>query len=151
MKTFSVDSPRLIEFAKYTAISSSALALDYAVYWLIATSGRVGVGMAAAIGYFSGLALAYPMMRSRLFKDGWLASRKGVELALFILSGLIGIALTYLIAEAYVRLVQHNLHAAKIAAIIVSFVTVYAFRRYVVFRPAHPVAGKCAVFPPVDG
>ena len=133
-------APSLAIFLRYTAISALALVLDYGVYWMLASSGRLGVGPAAALGYSCGLVLAYVLMSARLFRGGWLAGRKPAEAALFAVSGLIGVMLSFAITEAYVRLIADNLHAAKIAATLVSFVVVYAFRRYVVFRPAAEAA-----------
>ena len=126
----------LVTFLRYTAISAVALVLDYGVYWALASTGRLGVGLAAAVGYSCGLVLAYVLMSARLFRGGWLAGRRPAEAALFAVSGLIGVMLSYGVTEAYVGLVANNLHAAKIAATLVSFIVVYAFRKYVVFRPA---------------
>ena len=119
------------EFATYTAASAIALALDYAVYWLLA--GRLGIGPAAAVGYAVGLVLAYVLMSFGVFAHRARTRRRRSQAALFLVSGLIGLALTYVTATLVSRLTGGNLHAAKLTAVATSFVTVYLFRKFVVF------------------
>lgn len=125
---------RLVELVQYTAISATALILDYAVYWLLMSRGVLGAGQAAALGYSAGLLLAYVLMSRHTFRNGWLSRYKAREAALFALSGLLGIGLSYGVTEAYMRAVAPNMHGAKASAVGVSFVAVYAFRKLVVFR-----------------
>lgn len=124
----------VIAFTQYTIISAVALVLDYMVYWSLVLSNQLSVGLSAAIGYMCGLVFAYLLMSARLFKNGWLANQKVKEVALFALSGLIGISLSYAITEIYVRNIDSNIHVAKILATLICFVTVFTFRKLVVFR-----------------
>lgn len=123
-----------MEFLKYTAASAAALALDYGVYWLMAGQLGVGIGPAAALGYGAGMVLAYLLLSAGVFRGRWLAGRRGIEATLFLISGLAGLALTYVTATLVHQLAGGSLHAAKIAAVAVSFVTVYLIRKFVVFR-----------------
>lgn len=129
-------SRSLLEIAHYTAISCAALVLDYSVYWLLLSTGQLSIGPAAAAGYSIGLVFAYLIMSDQLFKDGWLSGHRAKEAGLFALSGLIGIALSYVVAEAYNTFVQNNIYYAKLSATLICFVIVYAFRKCVVFRRA---------------
>lgn len=124
-----------MELIKYVAASAVALILDYSVYWILAVWLNVSVGMAAAAGYGAGLVLAYLLISTGVFARRWLSGRRGLEAALFGLSGLIGLVLTYVTATLVHDLAGGSLHAAKLAAVAVSFVTVYLFRKFVVFRP----------------
>lgn len=122
------------ELLAYTAASAVALALDYAVYWLLAARLGIGIGAAAAAGYGAALLLAYGLMSRRVFARRWLARRRGFEAMLFALSGLLGLALTFVTASLVDRL-GGSLHAAKLTAVAVSFVTVFLVRKFIVFRP----------------
>lgn len=126
------------EFLKYTSCSAIALVLDYAVYWSLVAQFGFGIAPAATIGYSCGLALAYVLLSRGVFSTRWLAGRRGIEITLFVISGLLGLALTFITAITFERFVSTNVHAAKIAAIIVSFVSVYLFRKFLVFRPPLP-------------
>jgi len=131
----------MIEFIKYTAASAIALALDYSVYWVLAGRMGVSIGTAAAVGYVAGMVLAYVLLSSGVFTRRWLSGRRGIEAGLFAVSGLIGLVLTYVTATLFDRLAGGNLHEAKMAAVAVSFVSVYLFRKLVVFRQAPQEAG----------
>ena len=122
------------EFVTYTVFSAAALLLDYTVYWLLVKQSGMGVGLSATISYSAGLVLSYVLMSRFLFRNAWLSDTKFKEKALFLTSGLLGMSLTFLVTECYIAFVGESIHVAKISAIAVSFVSVYAFRRLVVFR-----------------
>lgn len=136
------------EFIAYTAASAIALALDYAVYWFLAQSLGMAVGAAAAAGYGAGLVLAYGLISRGVFARRWLAGRRGLEALLFALSGLLGLALTYVTASLVDRW-GGSLHAAKLSAVAVSFITVFLVRRFIVFRRrgVAPASGQESIPP----
>lgn len=123
-----------MEFLKYTTASAAALALDYGVYWLLAGGLGIDVGPAAALGYAVGMLLAYLLLSAGVFRGRWLSGRRGIEATLFVLSGLVGLVLTFVTATLVHQLAGGSLHVAKFAAVAVSFVTVYLIRKFVVFR-----------------
>lgn len=125
----------MLEIVTYIAASAVALALDYGVYWSLAGSLAIDIGTAAAVGYMAGLALAYIFMTYGVFAHRSGARRRSAEAGLFLLSGLLGIALTYVTASLVSGL-GGSLHEAKLAAVAISFVTVYLFRKFVVFGNA---------------
>lgn len=86
------------------------------------------------MGYLSGLVVAYFLISGRIFKEGWLKSKKIYEMLLFVSSGLLGTVITYSTVTLYVLLVGSEMNQAKFAAIVVSFFCVYGFRKWVVFR-----------------
>ena len=124
----------LLELLKYTAASGMALALDYSVYWLLAGPFGVSIGISAMAGYAIGMLLAYLLMTFGVFSNTDGRRRRAAEAMLFIVSGMLGLGLTYVVATTVSLLTDENLHAAKLAAVAVSFVAVYLFRRFVVFR-----------------
>lgn len=123
-----------MEFLKYTAASALALALDYAVYWLLAGGAGIGIGPAAAAGYGAGMVLAYLLLSARVFPGRWLSARRGIEASLFAVSGMVGLVLTYVTASLVHQLAGGSLHVAKLSAVAVSFVSVYLIRKFIVFR-----------------
>lgn len=126
---------QLFEFTKYFAASGAALLIDYGVYWLLANWGWLSLPNAAVIGYLAGLILAYFLIGGRIFKYGWLRDRKIFEMMLFGLSGLLGLIITYISVKAYVSLFGQNVNQAKLVAIGFSFISVYLFRKFFVFKP----------------
>ena len=99
--------------------------------------------LAGAIGYACGLALHY-MLSVRFVFDA-AAAHKGQSrlVAEFALSGLAGMAITALVIAVTVDLGGMPLLPAKILAVGVSFLVVFALRRGVVFagRRSLPARG----------
>ena len=124
----------ILEIAKYTGASAVALALDYGIYWSLAGLLAVDIGLAAAVGYLAGLALAYMLLIYGVFARRSTSRGRSAEAGLFVLSGLLGLALTYITAALASRVLGGTLHDAKLCAVAVSFVSVYLFRKLVVFR-----------------
>lgn len=127
---------QMLEFTKYFAASGAALLLDYGVYWFLANWGWLSLPNAAVIGYLAGLILAYFLIGGRIFKNGWLKDKKIFEMMLFGLSGLLGVMITYITVKAYVTLIGQEVNQAKLVAIGFSFVSVYLFRKFFVFKVA---------------
>lgn len=123
-----------VEFIGYLLASLLALAVDYSCYWFLAENHILSQPTAAVVGYLIGLIVAYLLIAGRIFQDGWLKNKKHYELMLFLVSGILGTALTYLAVLLYGHIIRENVHEAKIVAIGVSFTGVYAFRKLVVFR-----------------
>jgi putative flippase GtrA len=124
------------EFIPYVCISLIALILDCSLYWLLCEYEILSQAIDAVIGYLFGLIFAYFMMRSLIFKDGWLKDKRIYEALLFGLSGLLGAITTYLVVLLYGQFFQEKSHIAKIAAIGISFITVYLFRKKIIFKSA---------------
>ena len=117
----------------YTSISAIALLVDLIVYTLL-INASFGVKLSAATGYSIGLIVAYTLMSGRLFKDSWLRENLVMERFLFIVSGFLGIFITYMTVALCMKFLTPDKFIAKALAVIFSFLTVLAFRRFVVFR-----------------
>jgi putative flippase GtrA len=122
------------QFVRYVIASAIALCVDYGSYLVIAKTTNITLPTAAAMGYSVGLIAAYFLIAGPVFKDGWLRKKKLFESGLFLVSGLLGVTLTFLTVYLYVSAFGERLHSSKLIAITVSFVGVYLFRKYVVFR-----------------
>lgn len=129
-----------IRFIRYLLASVGALAVDVGSFLALMGLGLMAAP-ASAIGYSLGI-LAHWLMSSRaVFQDkvaanGYARSR---QKALFVISALVGLALTTLI----VGLGDNSgidPRAAKIVAIGVSFLVTWLIRSKVVFRGGNPPA-----------
>lgn len=123
------------EFVLYTAASFAALVVDYGTYWLLAALAGLDLGIAAVLGYALGLGVSYVLLTRRVFTRRRLAGRRAVEVGLFGLSGLVGLVITYVTVSVLHAAAGADLHGAKLAAVGLSFVAVYLFRKLVVFAP----------------
>ncbi|HEV2748255.1 MAG TPA: GtrA family protein [Allosphingosinicella sp.] len=120
-------------YLRYIVASVGALGLDMALFMASLALGTAPV-MAAGLGYAAGIG-AHWLMSSRAVFSGRLA-RKGnarrQQQALFLLSALVGLALTMTIVGLG-NLAHGDPRLAKLAAIAVSFQATYLLRRKIVF------------------
>ncbi len=133
---------QFVEFARYGLASGIALAIDYGVYRFVALQGQIDLPHAAVVGYLSGLIVAYFLIEKGVFKDGWLKHRRILEAALFVCSGMLGLIITYVVVRAFVYLFGPMLNEAKIVAVAFSFIGVYLFRKFVVFKKAKNIQSE---------
>lgn len=125
-----------VEFTFYFLSSTVALLVDYGSYRLLVGHHLLGLPQAAATGYAIGLIAAYFIITAKVFTDGWLRENRVAEALLFSLSGALGIALTFLTVTLYVSMIGEHVNSAKTVAVVVSFIGVYLFRKFVVFKKA---------------
>ena len=125
---------RYDQFGKCLIASAIALAVDYGSYRALTATRWIDLPTAAVAGYSIGLVVSYFLMAGRVFTDCWLRDKKKFEVPLFLVSGLLGNLLTYLTVAIYVHLLGEQETPAKLAAIAVSFFSVFAFRKLIVFR-----------------
>ncbi|MET0194258.1 MAG: GtrA family protein [Hyphomicrobiaceae bacterium] len=122
----------LPQLSRYTLVSALALVLDFAVYLLLATGGMT-VALAGAIGYACGLALHYILSVRYVFDAAAAHKAQSRLFAEFAISGLAGMVITALVIAIAVDVGGMPLLPAKILAVGMSFVVVFALRRGVVF------------------
>jgi putative flippase GtrA len=122
----------LPQLSRYTVVSALALIVDFTVYLLLGAGGMTGA-LAGAIGYACGLALHYMLSVRYVFDAA--AAHKGRSRLIteFALSGLAGMAITALVIAVTVDFGGMPLLPAKILAVGISFLIVFALRRSVVF------------------
>lgn len=129
---------RDIRFLRYVFASVGALAVDVGSFLALMAFGMLAAP-ASAVGYSLGI-LAHWLMSSRaVFQDnvatGGMARTR--QKALFVISALIGLALTTAIVGAADRS-GIDPRLAKVAAIIVSFAVTWLIRSKIVFRNNDP-------------
>ena len=125
---------RDIRFVRYVLASVGALAVDVGVFLMLLNLGVIAAAASAA-GYSVGI-LAHWLMSSRaVFQDSVAAGgmARTRQKALFVISALVGLALTTAIVASAVALTVDP-RLAKGAAIIVSFLATWLIRSRIVFR-----------------
>lgn len=121
------------EFLKYLFVSLIAVAVDYSIYWVIFSNRLLSQAYAGTVSYLLGLFVAYFLLITFVFKKSLLKNKK-IEIILFLISGLIGTSITFITITTYQHLYLAETHLAKIIAIIFSFIIVYVFRKFFIFR-----------------
>lgn len=125
---------RDVRFVRYVLASVGALAVDVGSFLALMAAG-MGAAPASAIGYSLGI-LAHWLMSSRaVFQDSVATSgmARTRQKALFVISALVGLALTTaIVGIADWSGVDPRL--AKILAIVVSFTVTWLIRSRIVFR-----------------
>jgi len=127
-------SQHVPQATRYTAASGIGLLVDCAAYLLLLGWTALAVPLAAAAAYGAGLFASYWLITHFVFKDGWLRGHRILEAALFVLSGGLGMVLTYVTSALYLMILGSSALLAKLAAILVSFTVVYLCRAAFIFR-----------------
>ena len=133
---------RDIRFVRYVLASVGALAVDVGSFLALLAIG-VMAAPASAIGYSLGI-LAHWLMSSRAVFVGDVAERgaeRTRQKALFVISALIGLALTTAIV-GFGDWSGIDPRIAKLFAIVVSFLVTWLIRSRIVFRSDGPAAGE---------
>lgn len=122
----------LPQFSRYTIVSAVALALDFAVYLLLTHFGwRPSV--AGVLGYVQGLMLHFSMSTRFVFKTAGTQKTQMRLFAEFAASGIVGLGITAFTIAVATEILHLGVLVAKLAAVVVSFLTVFLLRRSVVF------------------
>ncbi|WP_291133636.1 GtrA family protein [Erythrobacter sp.] len=130
-------------FVRYLLASVGALAVDMGAFLALLSAGSAAAPASAA-GYSLGI-VAHWLMSSRAVFHGSVAESglaRTRQKALFVISALLGLALTTAIVGLGER-AGADPRAAKLVAIGVSFMATWLVRSRIVFRPA-PAAGEGA-------
>ena len=125
---------RDIRFVRYVLASVGALAVDVGSFLALLSAGMMAAP-ASAIGYSLGIVAHWLMSSRAVFQDsvatGGMARTR--QKALFVISALVGLALTTLIVGAADQ-VGIDPRLAKGAAIVVAFTVTWLIRSKIVFR-----------------
>jgi putative flippase GtrA len=128
-----LDIWRRFTITRYLVASVIALAFDVALFASLVALG-MDPTLASALGYCSGIIVHWMVSANIVFtgktRDG---TALHVQRALFAGSALVGLAITVITVELLGRADMHAI-LAKGFAVGVSFVAVYAMRKWGVFR-----------------
>jgi putative flippase GtrA len=118
--------------ARYLLVSVVALGFDLSLYAL-GLKAALAAAAAGALGYSGGLLIHYVLSTFWVFPDPVGRRSTRATLAKFVATGLLGLALTSGLIGTLTGAGLCGPYAAKIVAIAVSTVTVFAVRRAYVF------------------
>lgn len=119
---------------RYGIASVGALAVDMGLFLALLSIGMMAA-IASAIGYSAGIVAHWVLSSRKVFTDS-VAERGAArtrQKALFVVSALIGLALTTAIV-GLVTALHGDPRLAKLAAIVVSFTATWLLRKHLVFR-----------------
>jgi putative flippase GtrA len=120
------------ELSYYTLVSAVALGVDL-LFFTGLTQGGMRASLAGIIGYSVGLVLHY-ILSVRFVFDTSRAAKQGLRRFVeFVLSGAIGLGVTWLIITVSTELLHLPALIGKIAAVGVAFIVVFLLRRGIVF------------------
>ena len=118
--------------ARYLLVSAVALGFDLFIY-AVGLKASLAAAAAGALGYSGGLIIHYLLSALWVFPDPMRRRRTKATLAKFVASGLLGLGLTSGLIGTLTGAGLCGAYAAKIVAIAVSTVSVFAVRRAYVF------------------
>ena len=122
----------LRKLSRYTLVGIAALTLDLAVFQTLTMN--VQAPLAAALGYLSGMALHYTLSVRFVFTRVTQKSKRRTMFE-FLVSGLIGLAITAAIVWGATTGLGLSPLLAKATAVIASFFAVFLLRSAIVFKP----------------
>ena len=129
-----IDDFRRFMILRYLVASVAALVVDVAVFLILMGLGMLPV-VASALGYAFGI-IAHWLLSSRTVFTQTIASERGPrnrQKSLFVVSALVGLGLTALIVGLGTA-IGVDPRLSKLVAVAVSFMTIWIFRKHVVFR-----------------
>ena len=120
------------ELSYYTIVSAVALGVDLAAFSVLTREG-MRAAVAGLIGYSIGLVLHYGLSLRFVFDTSASAKSGARRFVEFVVSGLVGLGLTWAVVGASTEMLHLPAMAGKIAAVGSSFVIVFLLRRGIVF------------------
>jgi len=123
------------ELLLYTAVSALAWLVDVAVLFFMAMQLNIPHYLAAATGYAVGLVVHYVLSVRYVFVYRRMAGQWRTELLLYLLTGLLGVALSAGIVHVG-SLLGLPLIVSKLIATGVTFVAVFVVRKITLFTIA---------------
>jgi putative flippase GtrA len=121
---------RAAHLAVYCLISAGALGIDVSTAGLLFKSG-LAIPISASVGYVAGLVVAFPLMRSLVFKSRNIPQSR--EFWLFMISGALGVGMTSTFSFLGSELMGLGFTGSKFLAVFASFSSVFLFRYNFVF------------------
>lgn len=123
------------QFFKYFLVSLICLSIDFSFYLFSFYILNIDLDISATIGYVAGLIISYFLLTKYVFSY---VSRKSLKFLLrrvflFLISGTVGAISTYSVVNIVVVIFGNNVYLAKAMAVIISFLIVFLFRKFIVF------------------
>jgi putative flippase GtrA len=113
-------------------VSALALFTDVLIYTDLVHSG-IRAPLAGIVGYTIGMVVHFVLSCRYVFDTTLVRKSEGRLFSEFVISGVMGLALTAIVIWIITEILHQGAAVAKVTAVGVSFLAVFAFRRSVVF------------------
>lgn len=123
---------RLVEFARYFAVSGVALAVDFALLMALARWTAMPYHTAAAIGFLAGMVVAYVGAVRWAFEKRSVRSWQ-LEFAIFAVIGLVGLIINEGVLSVCVESLALPLALAKMVSAGIVFASNFVMRKWILF------------------
>ena len=120
------------ELSYYTIVSAVALGIDLAIFWML-TAAHTPARWAGAVGYAVGIVVHYLLSSRFVFDTRGSTKSTTRRFAEFVVSGAIGLGITWLVIALAVDFMHLPALIGKGAAVGIAFVVVFLLRRGIVF------------------
>jgi putative flippase GtrA len=127
---------RLRELAAYLLVSIIAMVLDIAIFTALLWTGLVSSTVAGSVSYLIALVIHYLIAVRFVFRPEQTGKSRKRLAGEYIATGFVGVSITAITIHLLTAYLGAWPHAAKAVGIGASFVTVYALRSFLVFKPA---------------
>jgi putative flippase GtrA len=125
---------RLVQFGRYLAVSVIALVVDLAAFLVLMALANVGAVLAGGLGVLAGLVFHYTLSARFVFADQETGKSQRRLIGEYLLTGGAGVVITTAVIFAIVNVAGLAALIGKGAAVVVSFLAVYAMRAGYVFN-----------------
>ena len=123
--------PRIV---KYGGTNSLAFAFDFILLLSLDYFFDFNRSILAGFCYLSGTIISYVLAKNFVFNPGWLESKPATEFSAYFLGGILGSIITTSIFFLLFQLGIEQIVLQKFIATFFSFFTIYAYRKYLVFK-----------------
>ena len=123
--------PKII---KYGGTNSIAFAFDFILLLTLDYLFDLNRSILAGFCYLSGTIVSYLLAKNFVFNAGWLDNKPAIEFSAYFLGGVLGSLITSLIFAISFAYGVENIVIQKFIATFFSFFTIYAYRKYLVFK-----------------
>lgn len=134
-------APALVEFFRYFVASALALGFDFGVYVTAVEWAGLHYLAAAALGFSTGLTVAYALSIRWVFQTRAIAGKPSAEFAAFALIGVAGLGLNQLILYVGTGVLGADYRLSKAASAGLVFLFNFTARKLLLF--ASTVKNRC--------
>jgi len=127
---------RLEQFLRYTLVSAMSLGLDLAVFGALISATVIAPALAGALSNTAGLFLHYFLSVNMVFDRSQTGKTSRQLITEYMLTGLLGFAITASAIFVVTDLVGLPAWAGKGAGVAANFIAIYLVRAGFVFAPA---------------
>jgi len=124
----------ILEFIGYFFASVSALIVDFSIFIFCLHILEWGWLISSSLGFSFGILIAYLMSVGFVFKVRKYVNTPHIESAIFLMTGLLGVLLTFLILWFCIEILFWSPETSKIASSGFTFISNFAVRKYLLFR-----------------